>query len=1332
MKQLPFSASTALGSSREMPQVSDYTAGEVSEDVYPSPARKGALHHGVRVGKCETEDTPPDFTPLENSGDSPHLGSAALRQRDGYLMNTSKDSSASFAELLTWSGDRDRPSSGQGRRGGGQDFESGVFPLQPSQLMVSDHDLPQRPGVELGNVGFLRLPQDVHRPASSGSVRAGLQRANMQGDQQLTDSNSASTQSFEVKRHFFFNTWWSMLLVPLTFLAILVLWLPIKYLIVAFVLEFFFGCVIRSLLIAFHFLVIRPLKLYHYRKRGRATLVKIAPCTTRTRAAVLQKHFRLRPIYLTDDSCEIPPPEGAKISSSGVLDIRHTRSRQPSPIDAHPPTPRRSPRGVLARRAGEEPDDTRQFLSSNPEAILSVEEKASLLASSRSSRSRYQESETLLPPSSGLHLPTPATGSLLGGMEMTSHNRDIFTVEDEDDNDIALRKRVYRYRTAVVQYFMQTANGHRSVYYLENPADCKLKKYDSGTSVRHDVPRSRLSTTKRNSTSRSSTTGISSTTASTGGASCMPPPPGSCICVRCVLQELDRSRPGWMGLRLRVLLAKLRSAFWYGRWDRFARLAPSPARDIDEGDALEMELHRFPASPCRGSPSTNQARNQNRDTSAPASASVGDLSQPALSSLDKEAPSYSLLQQKFHQILGTTGTSISSGNNSAFSSSSSTAPTSGGEEQEAGISSSCLREYSEEPDELSQGGILSCEEQEIEDEGLIPVRRDFPVSAFRSAGRRRLSSKKKRNSRRELHKEQASFSSATFSSSSLAGKDGSGSLARTKRHYLDGYDMPGSFAHDYLMTMLHVFLAMVHVDPLSRGSLSICRLFTDASFFSVLPFRSELFMVGFFYQNSSVYADRLEAEQARQKLQEAQTQQQQSLGRPLASSKSSPSSSKPISSNSITALETTSLVGKAQRSHVFHDATIHSSSSKTTLASSSASSLGSLLHASDAFGGPGSAASSRDGAGVAGRTKLRTKQCDKESYLRHYWMFPRRQAPESLQKQFDSGGEAAVQNYVDTHLDDAEELGRMLIADPENTKVLVHLHGGGMFFCDADSAMTVFMAWLCRSCNVPCLLANFRRPPTVDVATTVSDATHLVTEYLHHQCGIPMENISIIGDSAGGQLALQVVLRLLRAREKGSRPQLSAISMLSSQHHEQTEGRDFYAPEERLQWQVASCERVLDRLIVLSPWCDQGADESNTPSFNSNRHCDMIHPETIKYIGSCVAAACNRQPNDPVLSAFYAPEFDRPRTWGATGSNNEDEGAFEFFDAMPPLLIQSGETEALRDVHVNLAERLSAAGAADVTLQVFQDAAHIGHLLYAFHPVALRALYEIKAFLQDA
>ncbi|CAD7946776.1 unnamed protein product, partial [Amoebophrya sp. A25] len=86
----------------------------------------------------------------------------------------------------------------------------------------------------------------------------------------------------------------------------------------------------------------------------------------------------------------------------------------------------------------------------------------------------------------------------------------------------------------------------------------------------------------------------------------------------------------------------------------------------------------------------------------------------------------------------------------------------------------------------------------------------------------------------------------------------------------------------------------------------------------------------------------------------------------------------------------------------------------------------------------------------------------------------------------------------------------------------------------------------------------------------------------------------------------------------------------------------------------------------------------------------MLHPETVKYYASCVAKACGRSLRDPMLSALHAPEFSGAPPIGLT-------------ERMPPILIQSGEAEALRDMHVGLAQNLAASGL-DVTLQVFQDA----------------------------
>ncbi|CAD7946780.1 unnamed protein product, partial [Amoebophrya sp. A25] len=54
-----------------------------------------------------------------------------------------------------------------------------------------------------------------------------------------------------------------------------------------------------------------------------------------------------------------------------------------------------------------------------------------------------------------------------------------------------------------------------------------------------------------------------------------------------------------------------------------------------------------------------------------------------------------------------------------------------------------------------------------------------------------------------------------------------------------------------------------------------------------------------------------------------------------------------------------------------------------------------------------------------------------ERYLRHYWLFPRRSAPEGIRRltgECKGAEEMAVQSYVDTEAN-AEKFGRMLIPD---------------------------------------------------------------------------------------------------------------------------------------------------------------------------------------------------------------------------------------------------------------------------------------------------------------
>jgi len=126
-------------------------------------------------------------------------------------------------------------------------------------------------------------------------------------------------------------------------------------------------------------------------------------------------------------------------------------------------------------------------------------------------------------------------------------------------------------------------------------------------------------------------------------------------------------------------------------------------------------------------------------------------------------------------------------------------------------------------------------------------------------------------------------------------------------------------------------------------------------------------------------------------------------------------------------------------------------------------------------------------------------------------------------------------------------------------------------------------------------------------------------------------------------------------------------------------------------------------IIGFSPWTDltgQGA------SITGNAEADPLFP--AERFGDLVGFALGEvPPEDPRLSPLFAA-----------------------FPAPPPVLIQVGLTEILRDDSLRLAERLRSFGA-PVTLETWPDTPHVWQM-FGFLPEARQAIASAARFLRAA
>ncbi|GAA5888692.1 hypothetical protein JCM5296_000069 [Sporobolomyces johnsonii] len=211
-----------------------------------------------------------------------------------------------------------------------------------------------------------------------------------------------------------------------------------------------------------------------------------------------------------------------------------------------------------------------------------------------------------------------------------------------------------------------------------------------------------------------------------------------------------------------------------------------------------------------------------------------------------------------------------------------------------------------------------------------------------------------------------------------------------------------------------------------------------------------------------------------------------------------------------------------------------------------------------------------------------------------------------------------------------------------NDKVVLYLHGGAYCLLSLKShrplCINISKQLACRVFSV-----DYRLSPEVVFPAALLDA---VSAYYHltEELRIPASNIIVSGDSAGGNLALALMLYL---RDNGLA-------------------------------QVGGG-------ILISPWVDMTA---SLASWDDNKDFDYLAMDST----------------DPLLPSRL---FLGPSAYDALVASPYVSPALSAsLHSLPPLLIQSGGAETLRDEHTLLAQRCDRAGV-DTTHEVLDDGVHV-------------------------
>ena len=282
------------------------------------------------------------------------------------------------------------------------------------------------------------------------------------------------------------------------------------------------------------------------------------------------------------------------------------------------------------------------------------------------------------------------------------------------------------------------------------------------------------------------------------------------------------------------------------------------------------------------------------------------------------------------------------------------------------------------------------------------------------------------------------------------------------------------------------------------------------------------------------------------------------------------------------------------------------------------------------------------------------------------WLLKRRARPEQTvadgRRRLERLGRLVPDPPAGTRTEavDAGGVAAALVTVPPSRpdRHLLYLHGGG--FVSGSARLVRHLTWrLAAAARAQLLAVDYRLAPEHPFPAALDDAAAAYRWLLAG--GADPARPAVIGDSAGGGLALSLLLRL---RDE-NRPLPAAA-------------------------------------VVISPWLDLALGGQ---SLTSNAAADpMLNPAML-----------------PSLVALYLDDAD-PRLPYASPLYGDPAG-------LPPVLLQVGSDEILRDDAVRMGERLSAAGG-EAVVEIWPRMPHDWHLFAAILPEARRAIAGIGDFLE--